>query len=96
MEKQHNRGQDGAGIANIKLDVQPGKRNISRERSVDAKPIQDIFGQIKDNTKENGKQVSTMGMVNLPGQMDENISANSTTTKNMDMVYITGQLASLT
>ena len=34
MEKQHNRGQDGAGIANIKLDMQPGERYISRSRSV--------------------------------------------------------------
>ena len=46
MEKQHNRGQDGAGIANIKLDVSPGKRYISRMRSVDNKPIQDVFGKI--------------------------------------------------
>jgi len=46
MEKQHNRGQDGAGIANIKLDVSPGKRYISRMRSVDGKPIQDVFGNI--------------------------------------------------
>ena len=38
MEKQHNRGQDGAGLANIKLDVNPGKRYISRMRSVDARP----------------------------------------------------------
>ena len=46
MEKQHNRGQDGAGIANIKLDVSPGKRYISRMRSVDGKPIQDVFENI--------------------------------------------------
>ena len=46
MEKQHNRGQDGAGIANIKLDVSPGKRYISRMRSIDNKPIQDAFGKI--------------------------------------------------
>ncbi|HCC64322.1 MAG TPA: amidophosphoribosyltransferase, partial [Flavobacteriales bacterium] len=46
MEKQHNRGQDGAGLANIKLDVNPGKRYISRMRSVDARPIQDLFGKI--------------------------------------------------
>lgn len=46
MEKQHNRGQDGAGLANIKLDVSPGKRYISRMRSVDGKPIQDVFGKI--------------------------------------------------
>ena len=46
MEKQHNRGQDGAGIANIKLDVSPGKRYISRMRSVENKPIQNVFGKI--------------------------------------------------
>ena len=46
MEKQHNRGQDGAGLANIKLDVSPGKRYISRMRSVDNKPIQDAFSKI--------------------------------------------------
>lgn len=49
MEKQHNRGQDGAGIANIKLDMQPGERYISRTRSVKKNPTQDIFDQI--NTK---------------------------------------------
>ena len=46
MEKQHNRGQDGAGLAGIKLDVAPGERYISRIRSNAAQPIQDIFGQI--------------------------------------------------
>lgn len=46
MEKQHNRGQDGAGIANIKLDMQPGERYISRARSIDTNPIQDLFRQI--------------------------------------------------
>ena len=46
MEKQHNRGQDGAGLANIKLDVEPGKRYISRMRSVDSRPIQDLFARI--------------------------------------------------
>jgi amidophosphoribosyltransferase len=46
MEKQHNRGQDGAGLANIKLDVEPGKRYISRYRSVDKQPIQDIFSKV--------------------------------------------------
>ena len=46
MEKQHNRGQDGAGIANIKFDVDPGERYISRVRSVDKQPIQDIFKHI--------------------------------------------------
>ncbi|NER17216.1 amidophosphoribosyltransferase [Spongiivirga citrea] len=46
MEKQHNRGQDGAGFASIKLDVEPGQRYISRVRSVEQQPIQDIFAQI--------------------------------------------------
>ncbi len=48
MEKQHNRGQDGAGFASIKLDTQPGERYISRVRSIAQQPIQDIFGQINE------------------------------------------------
>lgn len=46
MEKQHNRGQDGAGVANIKFDVPQGTRYISRRRSNDPAPIKDIFDQI--------------------------------------------------
>ena len=46
MEKQHNRGQDGAGIATIKFDMQPGERYIARVRSAEKQPIQDIFDQI--------------------------------------------------
>ncbi|MDM1407921.1 amidophosphoribosyltransferase [Myroides sp. DF42-4-2] len=46
LEKQHNRGQDGAGMASIKLDMDPGERYISRVRSNKAQPIQDIFAQI--------------------------------------------------
>lgn len=52
MEKQVNRGQDGAGVANIKFDMQPGERYISRYRSIDSKPIQDIFDQINSRFKE--------------------------------------------
>ena len=48
MEKQHNRGQDGAGFAGIKLNMDPGDRYISRIRSNDAQPIQDIFAQINE------------------------------------------------
>lgn len=51
MEKQHNRGQDGAGVANIKLDMQPGERYISRTRSVQKNPTQDIFDQINAKFK---------------------------------------------
>lgn len=46
MEKQHNRGQDGAGVATIKIDVEPGKRYISRYRSNKDKPIKEIFDKI--------------------------------------------------
>ncbi|WP_338394683.1 amidophosphoribosyltransferase [Fulvitalea axinellae] len=46
MEKQHNRGQDGAGVANIKIGMDPGSRYISRYRSVDQQPIQSIFKNI--------------------------------------------------
>lgn len=52
MEKQHNRGQDGAGFASIKLDTQPGERYISRIRSNAAQPIQDIFAQINARINE--------------------------------------------
>jgi amidophosphoribosyltransferase len=47
MEKQHNRGQDGAGIATIKLDVQPGKRYISRHRSMGANAVAEIFEYVQ-------------------------------------------------
>jgi amidophosphoribosyltransferase len=46
MEKQHNRGQDGAGIAGIKLNLEPGNRYIFRQRSNQANPIKEIFGAI--------------------------------------------------
>nr|WP_199076414.1 class II glutamine amidotransferase [Pedobacter sp. ASV19] len=47
MEKQHNRGQDGAGIATIKLDVKPGHRYISRYRSMAQNAVADIFGYVQ-------------------------------------------------
>ncbi len=56
MEKQHNRGQDGAGVANIKLDMKPGERYISRRRSSDSKPIQDIFDHINGRFQEIGEK----------------------------------------
>ena len=51
LEKQHNRGQDGAGFASIKLDMEPGERFMSRVRSSDPQPIKDIFNTI--NTRIN-------------------------------------------
>ncbi len=55
MEKQHNRGQDGAGFASIKLNTVPGERYISRIRSNQAQPIQDIFAQINQRINEDIK-----------------------------------------
>lgn len=52
MEKQHNRGQDGAGLANIKIDIEPGQRYISRQRSISKQPIQDIFDHVFSRFKE--------------------------------------------
>ena len=52
LEKQHNRGQDGAGLANIKLNMQPGERYIGRVRSNDSQPIQDIFKRINSHINE--------------------------------------------
>ncbi len=48
MEKQHNRGQDGAGIATIKLDVKPGKRYISRHRAMGANAVSEIFEYVQN------------------------------------------------
>lgn len=49
MEKQHNRGQDGAGLAGIKLNVPPGRRYIFRQRSNQADSIRDVFEKIYDD-----------------------------------------------
>ena len=66
MEKQHNRGQDGAGLASIKLDVNPGERYISRIRSNDPQPIKDIFAQINDRIarelEEHPEYVNNVGL----------------------------------
>ncbi len=51
MQKQHNRGQDGAGIANIKLDLEPGHQYISRTCSKESSPIIDIFNKIYKKIK---------------------------------------------
>ncbi|MFN8155380.1 MAG: amidophosphoribosyltransferase [Bacteroidia bacterium] len=48
MEKQHNRGQDGAGVACIKFDMAPGEKYINRHRSVAKNAIAEIFGVIND------------------------------------------------
>lgn len=51
MEKQHNRGQDGVGVANIKLNTKPGTKYIHRERSIDEMPIKHVFDMIRSSIK---------------------------------------------
>jgi len=60
LEKQHNRGQDGAGVASIKLNMQPGERYISRIRSNEAQPVQDIFTRINQRINEGFKANPTL------------------------------------
>jgi amidophosphoribosyltransferase len=72
MEKQHNRGQDGAGIATVKLDVEPGYPFMQRKRSNVPQAIADIFQQI-------GKEVDELeqyhpGIRNHPGLMKGHVS----------------------
>ncbi len=52
MEKQHNRGQDGAGAAAVKLNVEPGYPFLQRIRSCASQPIVDIFSKINNEVKE--------------------------------------------
>ena len=72
MEKQHNRGQDGAGFASVKFDVKPGTRYISRIRSNEQQPIQDVFAKINHrlNTviQENPDKIDDLNwqMENMP------------------------------
>jgi amidophosphoribosyltransferase len=56
MEKQHNRGQDGAGVANIKIDQQPGFRFISRYRSMKPQPVAHLFKKIGKKFKKAQKE----------------------------------------
>ena len=64
MEKQHNRGQDGAGLAAIKFDMKPGERYMARVRSAEKQPIQDIFdqinGRIASELEKAGEQVKDL------------------------------------
>ena len=52
LEKQHNRGQDGAGFASVKLDINPGQRFMHRERSASQNPIQEIFNNSNNRIKD--------------------------------------------
>jgi amidophosphoribosyltransferase len=55
MEKEHHRGQDGAGLANIKLNPVPGKKYISRIRSNDSEPVKDVFSKVMSRFSETEK-----------------------------------------
>jgi len=72
MEKQHNRGQDGAGIATIKLDVQPGKRYISRHRSMGANAVAEIFEYVQNKFAD--VQKNTPHLLEDTEWLKENIS----------------------
>ena len=56
MEKQHNRGQDGAGVACIKVGLEPGKKYIFRHRSNNSNPIQEVFDRINKEFKKAEEQ----------------------------------------
>jgi len=56
MEKQHNRGQDGAGVANIKLDMDPGKAYIHRLRTIETSPVSYIFSKIEKKFRKAQEQ----------------------------------------
>ena len=71
MEKQHNRGQDGAGFASVKFNVSPGTRYISRVRSNKSQPIQDIFAQI--NERLNGVLEKNQNKLNDVAWQEENL-----------------------
>lgn len=52
MEKQHNRGQDGAGIVNVKMELDPGQEYITRHRSIEENPIKNIFDKVAKGVKK--------------------------------------------
>ena len=66
MEKQHNRGQDGAGLACVKLNMSPGQRYIARVRSNGQQPIHDIFKKVNKGVKQ-----ARIQHPNLPEDIDQ-------------------------
>jgi|TARA_B110000444_G_scaffold260955_1_gene310147 amidophosphoribosyltransferase len=70
MEKQHNRGQDGAGFASVKLEAKPGEKYIHRKRSAGKQPIQEIFQEInseiyQQNSKKTNENTPYLGQLML-------------------------------
>ncbi|RYZ56172.1 MAG: amidophosphoribosyltransferase, partial [Chitinophagaceae bacterium] len=72
MEKQHNRGQDGAGVASVKLNVEPGYPFLSRIRSTESQPIADIFKKIGEEFNE--LQKFNVDIAQYPGLMKGHLS----------------------
>jgi amidophosphoribosyltransferase len=72
MEKQHNRGQDGAGVAAVKLNVEPGYPFLHRIRSGAPQPIADVFKRIGEEVEELAK--FNPDMKNHPGLMKGHIN----------------------
>lgn len=70
MEKQHNRGQDGAGVVCVKLSLNPGQEYISRDRSVEQNPIKDVFDKVAKSLK---KALKSGGNVNDVSWVYENL-----------------------
>ena len=65
LEKQHNRGQDGAGFASIKFDMKPGDSFMSRVRSSENQPIQDIFSTINSDLNEVFQELGKNNLTDL-------------------------------
>jgi amidophosphoribosyltransferase len=71
MEKQHNRGQDGAGVVGLKLDMKPGLKYMNRLRSTRLNPIQDIFERISE--KHISLKESNPELINKPEYAKDNL-----------------------
>jgi amidophosphoribosyltransferase len=71
MEKQHNRGQDGAGVACIKFDTKPGQKYIFRHRSMEDSSINDVFRKINKHFSK--KEVSHSNLIDDPAWAKENL-----------------------
>ncbi len=67
LEKQHNRGQDGAGVANLKLNLDPGNPYIYRQRSNEREPIRQVFEVIHENIAK--------ALARIPGKESDPICA---------------------
>jgi len=72
MEKQHNRGQDGAGVACIKLELEPGEKYIFSHRSNNSNPIQEVFDKINIEFKRTEEHNSER--LKDPGWAKRNLS----------------------